>query len=52
MLDETIRSYYCTSGDLKITLVVIQLRVTGLEKARVAYLLDECEGRGQKEQCD
>ena len=32
--------------------MVIRLRVIGLEKARVAYLLDLFEERGEKEQCD
>ena len=32
--------------------MVIRLGVTGLEKARVAYLLDLFEERGEKEQCD
>ena len=49
-LDQTIREL--TSGNLGIPLVVIRLRLTRLEKARVAYLLDLFEGRGEKEQCD
>ena len=35
-----------TSGDLGILLVVIQLGVTGLNKAKVVYLLDLFEGKG------
>ena len=49
-LDQTIREL--TSGNLGIPLVVIRLRLTRLEKARVAHLLDLFEGRGEKEQCD
>ena len=49
-MDQTIRDL--TSGDVGIPLVVIRLRVTGLKKARVAYLLDLFEGKGEKEQCD
>ena len=41
-----------SSGDLGIPLVVIRLRVTGLKKSRVAYLLDLFEGKGEKKQCD
>ena len=41
-----------TSGDLGILLVVIQLRVTGLKKTKVVYLLDLFEGRGEKGQWD
>ena len=41
-----------TSGDLGILLVVIQLRVTGLKKIKVLYLLDLFEGRGEKGQWD
>ena len=41
-----------TSGDLGILLVVIQLRVTGLKKTKVVYLLDLFEGTGEKGQCD
>ena len=37
-----------TSGDLGILLVVIQLRVTGLKKTKVLYLLDLFEGRGER----
>ena len=47
-MDQTIRNL--TSGDLGITLVVIRLGVTRMEKARVTYLLDLFEGRGEKEQ--
>ena len=49
-LDQTMRNL--TSGDLGILLVVIQLRVTGLKKTKVVYLLDLFEGRGEKGQCD
>ena len=35
-----------TSDDLGILLVVIQLGVTGLNKAKVVYLLDLFEGKG------
>ena len=49
-LDQTIRNL--TSDDLGIPLVVIQLRVTGLKKTRIEYLLDLFEGKGEKEQCD
>ena len=41
-----------TSGDLGILLVVIQLRVTGLKKSKVLYLLDLFEGSGEKGQWD
>ena len=41
-----------TSGDLGILLVVIQLRVTGLKKTKVVYLLDLFEGRGENGQWD
>ena len=41
-----------TSGDLGISLVVIQLGVTGLKKNRVVCLLDLFGGRGEKGQCD
>ena len=47
-MDQTIRNL--TYGDLGITLVVIRLGVTRLEKARVTYLLDLFEGRWEKEQ--
>ena len=47
-LDQTMRNL--TSGDLGILLVVIQLRVTGLKKTKVVYLLDLFEGRGEKGQ--
>ena len=49
-LDQTMRNL--TSGDLGILLVVIQLRVTGLKKIKVLYLLDLFEGRGEKGQWD
>ena len=49
-LDQTMRNL--TSGDLGILLVVIQLRVTGLKKTKVVYLLDLFEGRGEKGQWD
>ena len=49
-LDQTMRNL--TSGDLRILLVVIQLRVTGLKKTKVVYLLDLFEGRGEKGQWD
>ena len=49
-LDQTMRNL--TSGDLGILLVVIQLRVTGLKKTKVVYLLDLFEGRGEKGQMD
>ena len=39
-----------TSGDLGIQLVVIQLRVTGLRKTKVVYLLDLLEGKGEEGQ--
>ena len=39
-----------TFGDLGILLVVIQLRVSGLRKTKVVYLLDLFEGRGEKVQ--
>ena len=41
-----------TSGNLGILLMVIQLRVSGLKKSKVVYLLDLFEGRGEKGQCD
>ena len=41
-----------TSGDLGILLVVIQLRVTGLKKTKVVYLLDLFGGRGEMGQWD
>ena len=41
-----------TSGDLGILLVVIQLRVTGLKKTKVVYLLDLFNGRGENGQWD
>ena len=49
-LDQTMRNL--TSGDLGILLVVIQLRVTGMKKSKVLYLLDLFEGRGEKGQWD
>ena len=49
-LDQTMRNL--TSGDLGILLVVIQLRVTGLKKTKVVYLLDLFEGRREKGQWD
>ena len=49
-LDQTMRNL--TSGDLGILLVVIQLRVTGLKKTKVVYLLDLFEGRGENGQWD
>ena len=49
-LDQTMRNL--TSGDLGILLVVIQLRVTGLKKIKVLYLLDLFEVRGEKGQWD
>ena len=49
-LDQTMRTL--TSGDLGILLVVIQLRITGLKKTKVVYLLDLFEGRGEKGQWD
>ena len=45
-LDQTIRNL--TSGDLGIPLMVIQLRVNGLKKTRIKYLLDLFEGRGRR----
>ena len=39
-----------TFGDLGILLVVIQLRVSGLRKTKIVYLLDLFEGRGEKVQ--
>ena len=45
-LDKTIRNL--TSGDLGIPLMVIQLRVNGLKKTRIKYLLDLFEGRGRR----
>ena len=39
-----------TSGDLGILLVVIQLRVTGLKKTKIVYLLDLFEERREKGQ--
>ena len=41
-----------TSDDLGIMLVVIQLRVTGLKKAKVVYLLDLLERQGKKGRWD
>ena len=49
-LDQTMRNL--TSGDLGMLLVVIQLRVTGLKKTKIVYLLDLFEGRGEKGQWD
>ena len=49
-LDQTMRNL--TSGDLGILFVVVQLRVTGLKKTKVVYLLDLFEGRGEKGQWD
>ena len=50
MLDQTMRNL--TSGDLVILLVVIQLRVTGLKKTKVVYLIDLFGGRGEMGQWD
>ena len=44
-LYQTIRNL--ASGDLEILLVVIQLRVNGLKKARVVYLLFEVRGQNE-----
>ena len=41
-----------TSSDFGILLVVIQLGVTGLKKAKVVYLLELSEGSEEKEQCN
>ena len=41
-----------TSGDMGISLLVIQLGVTGLKKIRLLYLLGLFQGRGEKGQCD
>ena len=49
-LDQSMRNL--TSGHLGILLVVIQLKVTGLKKTKVVYLLDLFEGRGEKGQWD
>ena len=49
-LDQTMRNL--TSGDLGMLLVGIQLRVTGLKKTKIVYLLDLFEGRGEKGQWD
>ena len=49
-VDQTMRNL--TSGDLGILLVLLQLRVTGLKKTKVVYLLDLFEGRGEKGQWD
>ena len=49
-LDQTMRNL--TSGDLGILFVVVQLRVNGLKKTKVVYLLDLFEGRGEKGQWD
>ena len=43
-LNQSVRNL--TSGDLRILLVVIQLGVTRLKKAREVYLLDLLEARG------
>ena len=39
-----------TSGDMGISLLVIQLGVTGLKKIRLIYLLGLFQGRGEKGQ--
>ena len=49
-VDQTMRNL--TFGDLGILLVLLQLRVTGLKKTKVVYLLDLFEGRGEKGQWD
>ena len=49
-LDQTIRNL--TSGDLEISLVVIQVGVIRLKKTRVKYLLNLFEGSEEKERCD
>ena len=49
-LYQTIRNL--TSDDLGILLVVIQPGVTRLKRAKVVYLLDLFDGRGEKGQCD
>ena len=41
-----------TSGDMGISLLVIQLGVTRLKKIRLMYLLGLFQGRGEKGQCD
>ena len=41
-----------TSGDLGILYVVVQLRVTGLKKTKLVYLLDLFERRGEQGQWD
>ena len=41
-----------TSGDLRIPVVVIRLTVSGLEKARVVYLVGLFEGKGPNKQWD
>ena len=41
-----------TFGDLGILLVVIRLRITGLKKTRVVYVLDFFQGRGKTGQFD
>ena len=48
-LFQTVRN--STYGDMRIPQVVIQLRVTGLKKNRLKYLLDIFEGRGEKGHC-
>ena len=49
-VDQTMRNL--TFGDLGILLVLLQLRVTGMKKTKVVYLLDLFEGRGEKGQWD
>ena len=49
-LDQIIRNL--TLGDLGIPLLVIRLEAIRLKKARVVYLLDLFEGKGEKEHCD
>ena len=45
--DQTIRNL-TSGGNLGIPLVVIQLRVNGLKKTRIEYLLDLFEGRRRR----
>ena len=48
-LDQIIRNL--TSCDLRISLAMSRLGVTGLKKTRVVYLLGLFEGRRENEQC-
>ena len=48
--DQTIRNLIC--GDLKIPLVMIRMRISGLKKAKLVYLLGLLGGRMEEGWCD